>query len=146
MPSSMQELKDPLLVTREKIVQVLTRENGAHKLNEVFMWKTQMEERQKGVVGGVTSAQLCIIGETLELMKSDYLQLFMDTDIALMFVEDKEKEVEELCYRCNLAHASSLTVENPSYLEVLTHEGMRDTHYLGEEPLAMIPHEEHLEL
>jgi hypothetical protein len=61
-----QDLKDQLLVIEEKIVQVLTREDGAHKFIEGIMWKTQMEERQKGVVGGVTSAQLRIIKEALE--------------------------------------------------------------------------------
>jgi hypothetical protein len=57
-----------------------------------------MEERQKGVAGGVTSAQLHIIKEALEKMKSDYLQLFMDRDLSLKFVEDKEREVEDICY------------------------------------------------
>ena len=33
----------------------------------------------------------------------------MDTDLALKFAEDKEREVEELCYQLNLAHSSSLT-------------------------------------
>jgi hypothetical protein len=38
-------------------------------------------------------------------MKSNYLQLFMDRDLSLKFVEDKEREVEELCYQLSLAHA-----------------------------------------
>jgi hypothetical protein len=59
-------LKDQLLVTEEQIVQVLTRENGAHKFIEDLMLKTRMEERQKGVAKGVTSAQLHIIKEALE--------------------------------------------------------------------------------
>jgi hypothetical protein len=57
-----------------------------------------MEERKKGFVSGVTTTQLCIIIEALEQMKSNYLQLFMDRDLALKFAKDKEREVEELCY------------------------------------------------
>jgi hypothetical protein len=141
------DLEDQLLVTEEQIVQVLTREDGAHRFIEDLMWKTQMEERQKGVAGGVTSTQLHIIKEALEQMKSDYLQLFMDRDLALKFVEDKEREVEELCYQLSLAHSSSLTTtETPSSLAVVTHEGMSGTHDLREEPLVTIPHKEHSEL
>jgi hypothetical protein len=92
-PLALCDLEDQLLVTKEKIVQVLTREDGAHRFIEALIWKTQMEERQKGVASGVTSAQLHIIKEALEQMKSDYLQLFMDRDLALKFVEDKEREV-----------------------------------------------------
>jgi hypothetical protein len=77
-----------------------------------------MEERQKGVVGGVTSAQLRIIKEALEKMKSNYLELFMDRDLALKFVEDKEREVEKLCYQLSLTRSSSLTIETPSSLAV----------------------------
>jgi hypothetical protein len=91
-------LKDQLLVTEEKTVQVLTREDGAHKFIEDIVWKTQMEERKKGVEGGVISDQLHIIKEALEQMKSDYLQLFMDRELALKFVEDKEREVEDIFY------------------------------------------------
>jgi hypothetical protein len=105
-----------------------------------------MEERQKGVAGGVTSAQLHIIKEALEQMKSDYLQLFMDRDLALKFIEDKEREVEELCYQLSLTCFSSLTTETPSSLAVVTHEGVSGTHDLREEPLVMISHEEHSEL
>jgi hypothetical protein len=42
------------------------------------------------VAGGVTSAHLRIDKEALEQLKSDYLQLFMDRDLALKFIEDKE--------------------------------------------------------
>ena len=48
-----------------------------------------MEERKKGIANGVISTQLCIIKEAIEQMKSDYLQLFMDKDLILKFVEDK---------------------------------------------------------
>jgi hypothetical protein len=139
-------LEDRLLVTEEQIVQVLMREDGAHKFIEDLMWKTQLEERQKGVTGGVTSTQLHIIKEALEQMKSDYLQLFMDRDLALKFIEDKEREVEELCYQLSLACSSSLTTETPSSLAAMTHEGVSGTHDLREEPFVMIPHEEHSEL
>jgi hypothetical protein len=85
--------------------------------------------------------------EALEQMKSNYLQLFMDRDLALKFVEDKEREIEELYYQLSLAHSSSLiTVETPSSLVIVTHEGMGGTHDLREEPLMTILHEEHSEL
>jgi hypothetical protein len=103
-----------------------------------------LTERQKGVASGVTSTQLHIIKEALENMKSYYLQLFMDRDLALKFIEDMEREVEELRYLLFLARSSSLTVvKTPSSLAVMTHEGMDDTHDLREEPLVMIPHKEH---
>jgi hypothetical protein len=70
----------------------------------------------------------------------------MDRDLALKFTENKEREVEELCYQLSLAHSSSLTIENPSYLEVVAHEVMSGPNDLREEPLVMIPHEEHSEL
>jgi hypothetical protein len=61
-------------------------------------------------------------------MKSDYLQLFMDRDLALKFVEDKEREIEEFCYHLSVAHSSSLTArKTPSYLAVVTHEIMSGT-------------------
>jgi hypothetical protein len=47
------------------------------------------------VAGGFTSAHFHIDKEALEKMKLDYLQLFMDKDLSLKFVEDKEGEVEE---------------------------------------------------
>ena len=53
-----QSLEDQLLVKEEQIVQVLTRADGTHKLIKDLMWKAQMEERQKGVADGITSAQL----------------------------------------------------------------------------------------
>jgi hypothetical protein len=89
---------------------------------------------------------LCIIKEALEHMKSNYLQLFMDKDISLKLVEDKEREVEELRYQLSLAHFSSLTTNNPSSLETVKHEGVSAPHNSREEPLVMIPHEEHSEL
>jgi hypothetical protein len=68
------------------------------------------------MVGGVTSAQLRIIMEALEQLKSDYLQLFMDRDLALKFVEDKDREVEELHYQLSVARSSPLIVGTPSSL------------------------------
>jgi hypothetical protein len=106
-------LKDQLLFIEEKIVQVLRRVNGAHKFIEGIMWKTKMEERQKEVASGVTSVQLNIIKEALEEMTKNYLQLFIDRDLSLKFVEDKEMKVEELCYQLSLAPCSSLTTKNP---------------------------------
>jgi hypothetical protein len=142
-----QGLEDQLLVKEEQIVQVLIRADNTHKYIEDLMWKAQMDERQKGVADGITSAQLRIIKEALERMKSDYLQLFIDRDLALKFDEDKEREIEELCYQLSLAHSSSLTTtKTPSSLVAVTHEGMSGTHDLREEPLVMIPQEEHSEL
>jgi hypothetical protein len=132
---ALQDLENRLLVTEEQIMQVLTREDGAHKFIEDLMWRTQLEERQRGVVDGVTSTQLCIIKEDKEQMKSDYLQLFMDRDLALKFIEDKEREVKQLHYQLSWAHSSSLTI--------VIHEGMSGTHDLREEPLLTILHEEH---
>jgi len=77
---------------------MLMRTDGAHKFIEDLMWKTMLEEKQMGVAGGVTSTQLRIIKEALEQMKSEYLKLFMDMDLALKFAKDKEREVEELCH------------------------------------------------
>jgi hypothetical protein len=71
----------------------------------------------------------------------------MDRDLSLKFVEDNEREVEELCYQLSLVCSSSLTVaKTPSSLAIVTHEGMSGTHDSREEPLVTIPHKEHLEL
>jgi len=67
----------------------------------------------------------------------------MDRDLALKFVEDKEREVEELCYQLILACSSSLTTETPSSSATVTHEGVSGTHDLREEPLVTVLHEEH---
>jgi hypothetical protein len=80
-------------------------------------------------------------------MKSNYLQLFMDRDLSLELIEDKEREIGELCYHLSMAQYSSLVaVETPSYLEVVTHMGMSGTRDLREEPLVTIPHEENSKL
>jgi len=62
----------------------------------------------------------------------------MDRGLALKFVEDKEREVKDLCYQLNWAHSSSLIV--------VTHEGVSGTHDLREEPIVTIPHEDYSEL
>jgi hypothetical protein len=90
------------------------RADGAHKFIEYLMWKTQMEERHKGIACGVTSSQFHIIKEALKQMKFDYLQLFMDRDLALKFTEEKEREIEEICHQLSLAHSSSLTAGETS--------------------------------
>lgn len=82
----------------------------------------------------------------MEMMKSNYLQLFMDKDLALKFTEDKEREVEELSYQLSVAHSSSLTTETQSSLAATTQEGMSDTHGLRKESLVTIPYKEHSEL
>jgi hypothetical protein len=140
------DLEDRLLVTEDQITQVLTRTDGAHRFIEDLMWRAQMEERHSGVASGVTSAQLCLINDALEQLKSDYLQLFMDRDLVLKFVEDKEREVEELHYQLSVALSSPLTTGTPSSLAVMTQEGMSVTHDVREEPLMMSLDEEHSEL
>jgi hypothetical protein len=53
----------------------------------------------------------------------------MDRDLALKFIEDKGREIEEFCYQLSMEHSSSLTTtKTPSSLVVLTHEGMSGTH------------------
>jgi hypothetical protein len=124
------------LVKEEQIVQVLTRADGTHKFVEDLMWKVQIKERQKVVAYGITSSQLRIIKEALEKMKVDYLQRFMDMDLALKFIKDKERKIEELCYQLSMARSSSLTTEKtPPYLAMVTHEGMSGTHDMKEDPL-----------
>jgi hypothetical protein len=97
------------------------------------------------VEGGVTSSHLHIDKEALELLKSDYLQLFMNRDLALKFVEDKEGEVEELHYQLSLVHSSPLTIETPSYLATMIHACVSVMHDTREEPLLMSSDEEHSE-
>jgi hypothetical protein len=108
-PLALRDLEDRLLVTEDRITQVLTRTDGARRFIEDFMRRAQIEERHSGVAGGVTSAHLRIDKEALEQLKSDYLQLFMDRDLALKFVEDKAGEVEELRYQLSLVRSSPLT-------------------------------------
>jgi len=77
---------------------------------------------------GVTSAHLHIIIEALEQLKSDYLQLFMDRDLDLKFVEDKDQVVKEICYHLSMEISSPLIVGTPSSLEIVTLEGVCATH------------------
>jgi hypothetical protein len=92
---------------------------------------------------GITSSQLCIIKEALEKMKTNYLQFFMDRDLALKFTEDKEREIEDIYYLLSMTHSSSLTTTTTlSSLAIVMHEIMSDTHDLRKEPLVMIPHKE----
>ena len=80
-----------MLVTEDHITWVLNRADGAHRFIEEIMWRSQMEESHNGVASGVTSAQLCIIKEALQQLKSDYVQLFMERDLALRFSKEKER-------------------------------------------------------
>jgi hypothetical protein len=95
------------------------------------------------VAGGVTSAHLRIGKEALEQLKSDYLQLFMDRDLALKFVEDKEGEVEELLYQLSLVCSSPLTVETPSDLATMIQASVSVTHDMRGEPLVTSSNEKH---
>ena len=47
-PLSLQDLMDRLVVTKEKLLQVLTRTDNYHKFIKELMWKTQSDERQQG--------------------------------------------------------------------------------------------------
>jgi hypothetical protein len=78
-------------VTEDHITQVLTRADGAHRFIEELMWRSQIEERHNGVESGVTSAQLRIIKEALQQLKSDYMQLFMERDLALRVSKKKKR-------------------------------------------------------
>ena len=102
----------------------------------------QVEERHSGVTGGVTSAHLPIDKETPEQLKSNYLHLFMDRDLVLKFVEDKEREVEELHYHPSVALSSPLIARIPSSLATVIQEGVTVTHDVREDPLMMISDEE----
>jgi hypothetical protein len=84
-PFTLYNLEDRLLVTEDQVTQVLTRTDGARRFIKEIFWRAEMEERHIEIVGGVPSAQLCIIMEELEQLKSNYLQLFMDMDLSLKF-------------------------------------------------------------
>jgi hypothetical protein len=134
------------LVTEDQVTRVLTRTDGAHRSIEELVWRAQMEERHNGMVGGVTGAQLRIIMEALEQLKSDYLQLFMDKDFGVKFAEDKDREVEELHYHLSMAHSSQLMTDTPSSLVVVTQESRSLTHDVREETLMMSQDKEQSEM
>jgi hypothetical protein len=145
-PLALRDLEDCLLVTEDRITQVLTRIDGARRFLKDIMQRAQIEERHSGVAGGVTSAQLRIDKEALEQLKSDYLQLFMDRDLALKFIEDKVGEVEELHYLLSLVCSSPLSTETPSDLAAMIQVGVSVTHDMREEPLVTSSDEEHSKL
>jgi hypothetical protein len=132
-------------VIEDRITQVLTKTNGARRFIEDMKQRAQREERHSGVEGGVTSSHLRISKEALEKLKSGYLQLFMDRDLAIKFVEDKEGEVEELRYQLSLVRTSPLTVETPSDLAAMIQAGVSVMHDMREEPLVTSSNEEHSE-
>jgi hypothetical protein len=70
----------------------------------------------------------------------------MDRDLVLKFVEDKEREVEELHYHPSVALSSPLIARIPSSLATVIQEGVTVTHDVREEPLMMSPDEDHSEL
>jgi hypothetical protein len=55
----------------------------------------------------------------------------MDRDLVLKFVEDEEREVEELHYQLSVALSSPLTAGIPSSLTAVTQEDMSVTHDVG---------------
>jgi hypothetical protein len=70
----------------------------------------------------------------------------MDRDLTLRFIEDKEREVEELHYQLGLVHLSPRTKETPSDLAAMVQVGMSVMHDEREEPLVTGLDEEHSEL
>jgi hypothetical protein len=66
----------------------------------------------------------------------------MDRDLVLKFVEDNEREVEELHYQLSVALSSPLIAGTPSSLVVMTQEGVSVKHDVREEPLLMRLNEE----
>jgi hypothetical protein len=70
----------------------------------------------------------------------------MDRDLALKFVEDKEREVEEVHYQLGLAHSSPLMTDTPSSLAAVTQESGSLTHDVREETLMMSQDEEQSEM
>jgi hypothetical protein len=139
---ALRNLEDRLLVTEDQITQVLTRTDGARRFIEDIIQRAQIKERHSGVAGGVTSTHLCINKEALEQLKSHCLQLFMDRDLALKFVEGKAGEVEDLRYQLSLTHSSPLTTETPSDLAAMIQAGVSVTHDRREELLVMSSDEE----
>jgi hypothetical protein len=94
------------------------------------------------VAGGVTSAHLHIGKEAPEQLKSNYLQPFMDRDLALKFVKDKAGEVEEVRYQLSLLCSSPLMAETPSDLAAMIQANVSVTHDMREEPLVTSSNEE----
>ena len=47
---SFHDFEIQLLVTEEKILQVLSRANGVHKFVEEILWRIQLDKRHRGFV------------------------------------------------------------------------------------------------
>jgi hypothetical protein len=84
--------------------------------------------------------------ESIEQLKSNYLQLFMDRDLALKFIEYKAREVEELHYQLSLVRSSPLATETPSDSATIIQAGVSVTHDMREEPLVTSSDEGHSKL
>jgi hypothetical protein len=63
-----------------------------------------------------------------------------------MALQKSDIQDDELCGELSLAHSSSSTTENQSYMVDITHEDVSGTHFLREEALVMVKHEEHSNL
>ena len=58
---SCSDLESLFLLTEERMFEVLSKTIGAHGFMEDIIKRVQMEERQCGIVGTVSSTKLCII-------------------------------------------------------------------------------------
>ena len=54
------DLEGILLVMKERLLQFLSRTNGAHTFLKDLVGRVEMEERQSGIVGRGCSSELCI--------------------------------------------------------------------------------------
>lgn len=66
------DFESQLLVLEYKVLQVVTRTDGANKFIEDLIQQTNGREKI-GTIEGVSSAQLILIKEEMERLKSDYL-------------------------------------------------------------------------
>jgi len=76
-----------LNVPKDKVVQTLTHSDSTHKFIEYLLWSAQLEERQKGLTVGDAIPNLQTIKLALEVMKSNYIHLISNRDLAIKFVE-----------------------------------------------------------
>lgn len=77
--------KDQLKVTGDKADQALARFTCTHKFVEYLLWSRKFEERRYGISTGTSIQSLWTIRHALEEIKTDYLQLLSDRDLAIGF-------------------------------------------------------------
>ncbi|GLJ16209.1 hypothetical protein SUGI_0271310 [Cryptomeria japonica] len=104
---ALQRIETQCVVTNAIVIQALTRMDNTHKAIEDLIGKIQMNERQKGFLGRISHEQLQPLKEAMEIIKADYLCLLKDRDQAIKLIEEKDKEIDDLCLQVSLAYASS---------------------------------------